>query len=64
MSVLFDKHDRPILANMSAEDAWAACDEFEDYVYNIAESLSDDSFDRMIADVCALRREYYDLFEN
>lgn len=62
MSELFNKHGRPNLADicrtMSEEDACAACEAYEDYVYSIAESLSEDEWDRMIADVCAVYAEF------
>ena len=61
---MFDKHDKPNLSIMTAEAAWAACDEFEDYVYNVAESFSEGEWGCMIEDVSTLRDEYYTLFEN
>lgn len=61
--VLFDKHEKPILTGLTAEEAWAACDEFEDYVYRTADNGSDEEFDCRINEVCALRNEYYALFE-
>lgn len=61
--MLFDKHERPILQDMTADAAWAACEDYEDYAYNVAESLSEDEWDRMISDVRALYDEYYALFE-
>jgi hypothetical protein len=62
--MLFDKHDRPVLRDMTAEAAWKACDEFEDHAYNVADSLSEDEWDHMISDVRALRAEYYTLFDS
>lgn len=59
---LFDKHARPVLQGMTDAQAWAACEDYEDHVYNVAESLSEDEWDRMIADVRALYDEYYALF--
>jgi hypothetical protein len=63
MSELFNKHGRPnfagVLENMSEEDAYAACEDYEDYVYSIAESLSEDEWDRMIADVHAVWAEFF-----
>ena len=61
--VLFDKHEKPNLTNLTADEAWAACDEFEDYVYRTADNGSDEDFGRRIDEVCALRNEYYALFE-
>ncbi len=59
MSELFNKHGRPNLADMSEEDAYAACEAYEDYVYSVAESLSEGEWDRMIADVCAVYAEFF-----
>lgn len=61
--MLFDKHERPILRDMSADAAWAACEAYEDYVYNSADSFSDEQWDDMLDDVRALYDEYYGLFD-
>jgi len=63
MSGLFDKHGRPDLADYAdADSAWSACEGYEDHVYNAAESLSEDEWDRMISDVRAVYDEYYAKF--
>lgn len=64
-SELFDKHGRPDLADYADADlAWSACEDYEDHVYNVAESLSEGEWDRMISDVRALYDEYYARFES
>ena len=63
MSNLFDKHGRPNLANYAgSESAWAACEGYEDHVYNVADSVSEEEWDRLICDVRAVYDEYYKLF--
>jgi hypothetical protein len=59
--MLLDKHDRPVLRDMTPDEAWAACEDYQDHAYNIAESLSDDEWDRLICDVSAIYDEYYNL---
>lgn len=60
MGDLFDKHERPVVADYADADlAWAACEAYEDYAYNIGESLSEDEWDRLISDVRAVYDEYY-----
>jgi len=63
MSGLFDKHGRPdVAACANADEAWAACEDYEDHAYNVAESLSEGEWDRMISDVRAVYDEYYAKF--
>lgn len=63
MSELFNKHGRPDIAGCTdAESAWAACKDYEDHVYNVADSLSEGEWDRLIADVRAVYDEYYARF--
>jgi len=63
---LFDKHDRPILDDLTEEEAWAQVHAFEDYVYSTFsddDTVSDEQWDGMIAEIEALYAEYYALFE-
>lgn len=65
MNELFNKHGRPDLSSYAdAEEAWAACEDYEDHVYNAADSLSEGEWDRLISDVYAVYAEYYRLFES
>lgn len=60
---LFDRHERPDIAGYTdADAAWSACEDYEDHAYNVAESLSEDEWDRMISDVRAVYDEYYAKF--
>lgn len=64
--MLFDKHDIPDLATMTADNAWAAIDAFEDYVYTVSgdeDSCSEEEYDRRIQTVINLRAEWYNRFE-
>lgn len=62
---LFDKHEKPDLAGYTDADlAWSACEDYEGYVYNVADSLSEGEWDRMISDVRVLYDEYYARFES
>jgi len=62
MTVLFDKHARPILRGMTDDEAWEAVKEFEDYVYINALSFSENEWDCLRDEVPALFTEYYALF--
>jgi hypothetical protein len=65
MSELFDKHGRPDLSSCAdAVQAWAACEHYEDHVHNVADSLSEGEWDRLICDVRAVYAEYYAKFES
>lgn len=65
MSELFNKHGRPNLADYAdAEKAWAACEDYEGHVYDVAESLSEGEWDHLISDVQAVYDEYYTRFES
>jgi len=44
--------------------AWAACEAYEDQVYGIADSLSEEEWDRLIFDVRTVYDEYYTRFES
>jgi len=61
--VLFDKHEKPVLRGMTEDAAWAAVEEYEDYVYNNALSYSDDNWDKALDEVRALYDELFKLFE-
>lgn len=63
MSCLFDKHEVPILADMTADEAWAACEAFDSYVYDVGEDVSEDEWDYLRRKVDALYDEYYKRFE-
>lgn len=63
-AILFDKHKRPVLHAMTAEQAWAACEDYEDHVYSVADGPSEDEWERMICDVRTLYDEYYGRFES
>lgn len=60
--MLFDKHDYPKLTGSDEDADWAACEAWEDHVYNIAESLSEDCWDRMVQSVRDLYDDYYRLY--
>ena len=62
-SILFDKHDKPSLAGLSNDAAWAACNAFEDYIYFISDDVSDKEWDCRLAEVVACYAEYYTLFD-
>jgi len=61
--MLFDRDECPDLSGMTDDDAWKACEDFEDYVYNIADDVSEDRFDSLICAVRRLYDRYYQLFE-
>jgi hypothetical protein len=66
MPELFNKHDKPDLAGLTEEEAWAQVHAFEDYVYTTFsddDTVSDEQWDGMIAEIEALYAEYYALFE-
>ena len=62
--MLFDKHSIPTFEGLDAEAAWAACDAFEDYTYDVAESVSQETFDYLICQVRRVRNDYYRKYEN
>lgn len=64
MTILFDKLDIPDFAGLSADEAWAACDAWEDWAYSNAESFSEDGWDNVVRIMCTNRDRYYERYEN
>lgn len=61
--MLFDHDGIPDLTGLTAEGAWAACEEFEDYVYLIGDDVSVARFDYLLRAARDLYDEYYRLYE-
>jgi len=61
--MLFDRDEVPDLAAMSADEAWEACEAFEDYACQLGDDVSDDRFDDLIRKARELYDTYYTLFE-
>ena len=60
--VLFDKYEKPVLRGMTEEAASAACDKFEDWVYNTAHDVSEEEWDHRVSMIHELNDEYFKLF--
>lgn len=60
---LLDIHKKPVLTGLSAEYDWDAIEAWEDYVYCIAEGVSEETFDNLVSQVRALYDDYYRLHE-
>jgi hypothetical protein len=61
---LFDKLDCPDFTGLSADAAWAACEAWEDWAYDNAESFSEDSWDNVVRIMRANYDRYYERYEN
>ena len=56
---LFDKHDKPVISGLSEDADWGNCEAWESYVYDNAESYSEEEWDCMIESVRELYSEFY-----
>jgi hypothetical protein len=63
MTILFDKMDRPDFTGLSADEAWAACEEWEDWMYSNADSFSDEGWDEAVRIARANYDRYYEEYE-
>jgi len=63
MPILFDKLDIPDFEGLDAEQAWNACEDWEDWAYNNAESFSDDGWDNVVRIMRANYDRYYAKYE-
>ena len=59
---MFDRDEKPDLNGMTEDEAFEACMEFVDYVYNVADDVSEERFDSMIQAAKDLYAEYYELW--
>jgi hypothetical protein len=57
--ILFDKHDKPVIAGLDEQADWANCEAWESYVYDNAESYSEAGWDIMVKSVCDLYDDFY-----
>jgi hypothetical protein len=57
--MLFDKHDKPVIAGHDEEADWTHCEGWEEYVYENAESFSKGQWACMIQSVRDLYADYY-----
>jgi hypothetical protein len=62
--MLFDKYDRLNLAELSESEAWRAVNEFENWVYRVADSMGEDEYFEAISMINGYRDDYYRLFES
>ncbi len=61
--MLFDPLDRPDFAGMLPSEAWDACDAWEGWAYDNAESFSDEKWEEIVRTMCDNRDRYYAKYE-
>lgn len=64
MSELFDRFDTPSFDNLDADAAWAACEDFTDWMYENAGSFSEAGWDEVLRISTGHYAEYYRRYEN
>ena len=62
--VLFNKLDAPDFIDLLPSEAWAACEDFEDWVHCNAMSFSEDGWDKAVRTMCDNYARYYREYEN
>jgi len=63
MAQLFDTLDIPDFEGLTADEAWAACDAWEDWAYDEADSFSEERWDEIVRTMHANRDRYYTKYE-
>lgn len=64
MTMLFDKLDIPDFEDLSAEEAWVACEEWEDWMYSHLSGSFEFSWDDAIRTNQDNYTRYYAEYEN
>jgi hypothetical protein len=63
-AALFCRLDKPDFEGLTADEAWQACEDWEDWMYSNAESFSEDKWDEMIGIANANYDRYYEEYES
>jgi len=59
---LFDRLDTPTFEGKTPEEAWAACVAWEDWMYENAQSFSDDGWDEAVKTASTNYDRYYQTY--
>lgn len=62
MPALIDTFDIPNFENKTAEEAWAECVAWEDWMYEKAEGFSDDNWDKAVELASSNYDRYYQTY--
>jgi hypothetical protein len=64
MAILFDKLDTPDFDGLTADEAWKACEDWEDWAYREADSFSEEMWDRIVVAIRNNYSRYYIKYES
>jgi hypothetical protein len=60
---MFDKFDIPDFEGLTADEAFKACEDWADWMYTVADDVSEDQWNELLRTMDANYSRYYERYE-